>query len=171
MDTPRRCECIGIGQNDGRFIQYATRWDPTTKLVPFSPPRCCKCSHWKKTLDAQLKIVRKTASSNNMLQPAIRWEYCFIEVDGCQPTIWLTAGLRKELHNQFLAAHNGKPPSSTKAFVCSARETKYRVIGSSGIFPNAFSDKHPWEWMKQLLTTLEDATERYMVEVIVESNM
>ena len=33
------------------------------------------------------------------------------------------------------------------------------------------SDMNPREWTKQALTTLEDATEAYMVEVIAEPNM
>jgi len=33
------------------------------------------------------------------------------------------------------------------------------------------SDKNPQEWTKQALTTLEDATEMKMVEVIVESDL
>ena len=32
-------------------------------------------------------------------------------------------------------------------------------------------DKHPREWTKLALTTLQDATQVYMVEVIAESDM
>ena len=39
---------------------------------------------------------------------------------------------------------------------------------SSGIFADEFPDKHPHEWTKQALITLEEATEGYMVEVTAE---
>jgi len=36
-----------IEQNDRRFIQYATCWNPTTTWTPLSSPWRCKYSHWK----------------------------------------------------------------------------------------------------------------------------
>jgi len=33
-----------------------------------------------------------------------------------------------------------------------------------------FRDKHPSEWTKQALITLEEATETYMVQAIAESH-
>jgi len=81
------------------------------------------------------------------------------------------AGVRRELRDQFLAARNRKPRWSTKAFVSTVREIKHPDVGSSGIFADEFSDKNPQEWIKQALTTLEDSTEAYMVEVMAISNM
>jgi len=82
-----------------------------------------------------------------------------------------TAGVRWELREQFIAARNGKPPWSTKAFVRTVREIKHHDVVSTGIFADEFGDKNPWEWTKQRLTTLEDAMEVYMVEVMAESTM
>jgi len=45
--TSARWEWSRIEQNNGRFIQYTTRWDPTTTQTPLSSPRHCKCSHQK----------------------------------------------------------------------------------------------------------------------------
>jgi len=36
---------------------------------------------------------------------------------------------------------------------------------------DGFGDKNPRGWTKPALTTLQDATEAYMVEVMAESNM
>jgi len=72
------------------------------------------------------------------------------------------------LRNKFIAARNGKPPWSTKAFVRTVREVEHHDVVSSGIFPDEFADKHPREWTKQALVTLEEATEAYMVEVTAE---
>ena len=45
----------------------------------------------------------------------------------------------------------------------------YDVV-SCGIFAHEFRDKGPREWTKQALTTLEEATESYMVEVIAKAS-
>jgi len=66
---------------------------------------------------------------------------------------------------------NGKPPWSTKAFIGTVREIEHHHIVSSGIFADIFCDKGPWEWTKQTLKTLEEATESYMVEVIAEASI
>jgi len=42
-----RWEWNRIEQNDGRFIRYATRWDPTTPQTTLSSPRRCKSSYRK----------------------------------------------------------------------------------------------------------------------------
>ena len=42
-----RWEWKRIEQNNGRFIQYITRWDPTTTQTPPTSPRRCKCSNRK----------------------------------------------------------------------------------------------------------------------------
>jgi len=77
-------------------------------------------------------------------------------------------GVRRELRNEFIAARNGKPPWSTKAFVRTVCEIEHHDVVSSGIFADEFPDKRPHEWTKQALITLEEATEAYMVEVTAE---
>jgi len=74
-------------------------------------------------------------------------------------------GVRRELQNEFIAAHNGKPPWLTDAFVPTVREIEHHDVVSLGIIADEFPDKHPREWTKQALITLEEATEAYMVEV------
>jgi len=69
------------------------------------------------------------------------------------------------LRNHFIAARNGKPQWSTKAFVRTVREIKHHDVVNCGIFADAFPDKHPREWMNQALIALEEATEAHMVEV------
>ena len=76
--------------------------------------------------------------------------------------------MRREQRNEFIAAHNGKHPWSTKAFVRKVREIEHNDVVSSGIFADDFPDKHPREWTKQALITLGEATEAYMVEVTPE---
>ena len=73
-----------IEQNDRRFCQYPTRWNPTTMQTPICSLRRCKCSHQNMTLDAQLKIVHITGSSKNKKQHVIGYEYSQIEVDDRQ---------------------------------------------------------------------------------------
>jgi hypothetical protein len=77
-------------------------------------------------------------------------------------------GVHREQRNEFIAARNGKPPWSTKAFVCTVRKIEHHDVVSSGIFADEFPDQHPWEWTKQALIILEEATEAYMVEVTAE---
>ena len=64
--------------------------------------------------------------------------------------------------NEFIAARNGKPPWSTKAFVRTVRKIEHHDVVSSGIFADEFPDKHPREWTKQALITSEEAKEAYM---------
>jgi len=120
------------------------------------------------TQDAHLKIVRKTGSSKNKKQHAAGCEYIHIEAEGGQLTIQRTAGVHRELCNKFIAARSGKPPWSTQAFVRTVREIEHHDVVSSVIFADNFPDKHPSEWTKQALITLEEATEEYMVEVTAE---
>jgi len=94
-----------------------------------------------------------------------------MEADGVQLTTSCTVGLRRELHNEFIAARNGNPPWSSKALVCTVREMEHHDVVSSGIFADEFPDKHPREWMKQDSITLEETTEAYMVEVTAEFSM
>ena len=72
------------------------------------------------------------------------------------------------LCNEFIAARNGKPPWSTQAFVRTVHEIEHHDVVSSGMFADELPDKHPHEWTKQALITLEEATEAYMVEVTAE---
>jgi len=78
--------------------------------------------------------------------------------------------MSKELRDQFISAHNGKPPWSNKAFLCTVREIEHHEVVRLGIFTNEFHDKCPREWTKHASITLEEATEAYMVEVIAESH-
>ena len=75
-------------------------------------------------------------------------------------------GVRRELHDQFIAVRNGKSPWSTKAFVCTVCEIERYDVGSSGICADKFCHMHPQEWNKPAWITSEKATKAYMVEVI-----
>jgi hypothetical protein len=77
-------------------------------------------------------------------------------------------GVRRELRNEFIAARNGKPPRSTKAFVHTVDEIEHHDFLSSGSFADEFSDQRPHEWTKQAVITSEEAAEAYMVEVTAE---
>jgi len=120
------------------------------------------------TQAAHLKIVRKTGSRKNKKQHAVGCECIHIEAIGGEFTVYPTARVRGELHNEFIAAQNGKPPWSTKAFVHKVRKIGHHDDVSSGIFADEFPDKHLLEWMKQASITLEETTEAYMVEVTAE---
>jgi hypothetical protein len=50
------------------------------------------------------------------------------------------------------------------------REIENHGVVSSGILADDFPDQGPWEWTKQALNTLEEATETYMVEVIAAAS-
>jgi len=56
------------------------------------------------------------------------------------------------------------------AFVRTVRGIKHHDVVNSGISADELPDKHPREWKKQVLLTLEEATEAYMVEVTAEFN-
>ena len=75
------------------------------------------------------------------------------------------------MRDQFRAARNGKPPWATKAFVRTVCEIEHHDAVSTGDLVDKFSDKNPRECTKQALTTLADATEAYMAEVMAESNL
>ena len=72
------------------------------------------------------------------------------------------------MHNECITARSGQPPWSTKAFVCTVRENEHCDVVYTGMFCDEFPDKHPREWTKQALITLEEATEAYMVQVTAE---
>jgi hypothetical protein len=78
--------------------------------------------------------------------------------------------VHRELHDQFIAACNGKPPWWTKAFIRTARDIKPHEVVSHESFADEFRDKGLREWTKQALKTLPEVTESYMVEVIAESS-
>jgi len=120
--------------------------------------------------EADLNKVRKTESSNNKMQHAMGCESIHIFVDDGQLRIYRTAGVRRELCDQFITSCNGKSQWSTKAFVYTVREIEHHDVVSSGIFTDEYCDKHPWEWTKQAVKTLEEATELYMIEVIPRSH-
>jgi hypothetical protein len=67
-----------------------------------------------------------------------------------------------------MAARNGKPRRSRSAFVCTVGEIEHHDVVSCRIFADEFPDKHPWEWTKLALITLEEASKAYMVEVTAE---
>jgi len=79
-------------------------------------------------------------------------------------------GVRHELRDQFIATHYGKPPWSPQEFVRTVRTINHYDVVSFAIFSDKFPDKHPHEWTKGGLITLEEATEAYIVEVIAVSH-
>ena len=123
------------------------------------------------TLDAHLKVVRKSRNSKDRKQQAIGCDCCRIEVDSRQLTMEHTAGVWRELCDQFMAACNGKPPWVTAALIRTVHEIECHDVVSLAIVRDKVSDKLPREWTKQALTTLEDATEAYMVAVIAKSDV
>jgi len=91
-------------------------------------------------------------------------------VDGCLLTIYYTVGIHRQLHGQFIAAHNAEPPGSTNTFLHTVRVAEYIQVASCGIFVDEFHDKHPCVWTKQALNTSELAMEAYMAELIAASH-
>jgi len=122
------------------------------------------------TQDGYLKIICKTERSKNKKQHAVGCEYIHIQVNSNLLTEQCTAGVRRELHNQFITARNRNHPRLTMAFVRTVSEIKCCDVVSSGIVADEFRDNHPCEWTKQALISLEEATEVYMVEVFAESH-
>jgi len=103
-----------------------------------------------------------------MKQYTVGCEYIHIKAKGGQLTVQRTAGVHREQRNEFIAARNRKPPWSTRALVRTVHEIEHHDVVSSGILADEFRDKHPREWTKQALITLEKATEAYMVKVTAE---
>jgi hypothetical protein len=101
-----------------------------------------------------LKKVSKTRRSNNRQQHVIGCEYHHIDIDCGQLTTYCTACVLRERRDQFIAARNGKPPWSMKAFVLTVHEIEHDDVVSSGIFADEFRDTTPWEWTKQGLKTI-----------------
>jgi len=122
------------------------------------------------TQDAHLTIVSKTGSSTNMKQCAVGCEYIHTVVNSRQLGVYAPVGVHRALRDQFIAAHNRKPPWSSKSFVRTAPEIKHHDVVSYVVFAEKFPNKHPREWPKQASITLEEDTEAYMVEVIAASH-
>ena len=55
----------------------------------------------------------------------VKYGYIHIEVYSRQQSMLNAAGVGRELHEQFLASCNEKPPWSSTAFVCTVYKTKY----------------------------------------------
>jgi len=83
------------------------------------------------TQDEHFKIVHKTGSSTNKTQHAVGCEYIQTVVNGHQLTLYQVVGVHRELRDHFIAACNGKPPWSTKAF--SAQSAKSNIIMASAL--------------------------------------
>jgi len=122
------------------------------------------------TKDAHFKIVRKIGSSMNKKQHAVGCKYIHTMVNSRQLTVYHTAGTRWQLRDQCIAGHDGKPPWSTKAAICTVRQIQRHDVISAGIFTDEFPDMHPREGMKQAVFTWEGAMEVYVVEVIAVSH-
>jgi hypothetical protein len=56
------------------------------------------------------------------------------------------------------------------AFVRAVRAIEHHIVVSSGTFADEDQDKRAWESMKRALKTLVEATQSYMVAVILESH-
>ena len=97
------------------------------------------------THDTHLELVRKTGSSANQEQHAVGCEYLHTVVNGRQLTVYHAAGIHREQRDQFVAAYNGKPPWSAKAFVRTGHENERHDVVTSGIYTDKFPDKHPRE--------------------------
>jgi len=120
------------------------------------------------THDSHYQMVHKTGNTNNQKQHVIGYEYIHIVVESHQLTISHTAGVCRELRDQFIASHNGKYPWLARIFFCTLCVVEHHDVVSSGILTHEFQDRCPREWMQQASHTLEDATEAYMVEVIAK---
>jgi len=76
------------------------------------------------TQDTHLKIICKTGSSKYKRQHDVGCESIHTVVNGRQSTISHTAGVRRELRDQFLAACNWIPQWSTNVCVCTVGEVE-----------------------------------------------
>jgi hypothetical protein len=62
------------------------------------------------------------------------------------------------LYEPFFAAHNWKPPWSTKEFDRTDHEIKHHDAIGSGIFSDDFRGKCPQKWTNQVALTKVKAT-------------
>lgn len=121
------------------------------------------------TEDVHVKIVRETCRSKNEEQYAVECKYVHNVVNSCQIIRQHQVGLCRELCDQYIFALNGKPPRSMKAFVYTVRQLEHHDVIHSGFLDNGFRYQHPQEWTRYTLITSEEATDAYMVEVVVDS--
>jgi len=91
-------------------------------------------------------------------------------VDGHQLTMSCTAGICRELHDQFIAACSGTSSWSIKAFVCSFHEMEYQNVVSSGIVKVELHNQLHQQSGTPATNTLKGATEAYMVSIIGKSH-
>jgi hypothetical protein len=122
------------------------------------------------TQHVQVQIVCKTRCSTNQKQHTVGYMYIHTGVNNCQLTIYHAAGVHEELQDHFIAAPYWIPPWSTKAVVRLVREIEHHDVVSTGICVDNLIYKHPQQSVKQMLFTLEMATEAYMVEAIAASH-
>lgn len=122
------------------------------------------------TQDAQLNIILKTARSKNTEELLIRCEYIHIVVESFELTIKCTAGVRRELCDQCIAAHKGKPPWWTKTVIGTVTGITLHNAVRFEIFVQQFLNTYPRAQSRHVSLTFEKATESYMVEIITESH-
>jgi len=122
------------------------------------------------TQDSQLQIVQQTGSSKNKKQHTLGFEYIHMNVSGHQLTVQGKSDECIDLCEQFITTFKRKPPWSTKAFLRTVRNMLHHDVVNSGIFRGECPNKYPCEWTKDVLITLDEATEAYMVQVIAESH-
>ena len=79
----------------------------------------------------------------------IAYKCRYIVVHGNKLMIKHTAGVRRELCDQFIATRNGNPQWSTNVSVCTVRGIEPHDVGSAGIFADEFSDRNHQECTKQ----------------------
>jgi len=173
MDTqppgpgPSGSKCSRLAGTSSNTLLIGTHQDHRHQLVNRNTANAAT-KHM--TQDAHFNIVCKTGSSTNKKQLAVGFEYIHTVVNSSRLTVYHTVGVHRELRDQILAARNGKPPWSTKAFTHTVRQIDHLDVVSSGISPDKFPDKYPREWTKYFSFTLEEDTETYMVEVIAASH-
>lgn len=88
-----------------------------------------------------------------------------------QQTIFCTAGVHRELHDEFIGTPNGKPPGSAKESFHTICEIEHQNVVSIGVFKDMVCDKHPSYWTRHYGNTFENVTEGYSVVVIAECHM
>jgi len=91
-------------------------------------------------------IVRKAWSSENTNQQIIRSEELHTEADIHQLLIQWTAGVGRELHEEFIAARNSKPPCWTMTCVCIVHAIEHYDVVSSVPMTAGWHDKRRREW-------------------------
>jgi len=68
-------------------------------------------------------------------------------------------GVHRELPDQLITTHMGVPPWSAKAFDLTVSELEHQSVVNSMISGDKFPDKHPSQWMKRAMITLDEAME------------